>query len=214
MKLNLVWLFQFSQFNGHTRALFIICQNMNVCFFTSKFYLFFLFIYLACFLSVWFYIWCLDKHFDHIVTLICRYIYIFDIPLVIHSSLARLLFCLFICPFIRLRDCWRDVHAWGNWKSVITIFDGIQIVSSASANNEFCLFFHYVSRALVFLVYFIFFILVRLSIDAILFDKQNCLFTPFAAFLTFSTVKMMIVNSIMDTQKKYTQFKHITYWHT
>lgn len=128
-------------------------------------------------------------------------IYILDIPLVIHSSLARLLFCLFVCPFIRLRDCWRDVHAWGNWKSVITIFDGIQIVSSASANNEFCLFFHYVSRALVFLVYFIFFILVRLSIDAIFFDKQNCLFTPFAAFLTFSTVKMMIVNSIMDTHK-------------
>lgn len=124
-------------------------------------------------------------------------IYIFDIPLVIHSSLARLLFCL----FIRLRDCWRDVHAWGNWKSVITIFDGIQIVSSASANNEFCLFFHYVSRALVFLVYFIFFILVRLPIDAIFVDKQNCLFTPFAAFLTFSTVKMMIKNSIMDSQK-------------
>lgn len=109
--------------------------------------LLFLFIYLACFLSVWFYIWCLDKHFDHIVILICRYIYIFDIPLVIHSSLARLLVLLFVCPFIRLRDCWRDVHAWGNWKSVITIFDGIQIVSSASANNEFCLFFHYVSRA-------------------------------------------------------------------
>lgn len=53
----------------------------------------------------------------------------------------------------------------------------------------------------VFSVYFIFFTLVRLSIDAIFVDKQNCLFTPFAAFLKFSTVKMMIVNAIMDTQK-------------
>lgn len=173
----------------------------------------FLFIYLACFLSVWFYIWCLDKHFDHIVILICRYIYIFDIPLVIHSSLARLLVRLFVCPFIRLRDCWRDVHAWGNWKSVITIFDGIQIVSSASANNEFCLFFHYVSRARSFFVCVFFSVVPRRD-----FCRQTkCLFTPLAAcFSNFSTANTCSYTQThhRDIEKKLTQFKHLTYWHT
>lgn len=147
MEWNWIWFGFFSSLNSMViLVLYLLFASTWMCVFYFQILLF-LFIYLACFLSVWFYIWCLDKHFDHIVILICLYIYIFDIPLVIHSSLARLLVCLFVRPFIRLRDCWRDVHAWGNWKSVITIFDGIQIVSSASANNEFCLFFHYVSRA-------------------------------------------------------------------
>lgn len=159
MEWNWIWFGFFSSLNSMViLVLYLLFASTWMLVFYFQILLF-LFIYLACFLSVWFYIWCLDKHFDHIVILICRYIYIFDIPLVIHSSLARLCVRLFVCPFIRLRDCWRDVHAWGNWKSVITIFDGIQIVSSASANNEFCLFFHYVSRALVFSVYFVFFLL-------------------------------------------------------
>lgn len=157
MEWNWIWFGFFSSLNSMViLVLYLLFASTWMLVFYFQILLF-LFIYLACFLSVWFYIWCLDKHFDHIVILICRYIYIFDIPLVIHSSLARLLVLLFVCPFIRLRDCWRDVHAWGNWKSVITIFDGIQIVSSASANNEFCLFFHYVSRARrIFGVFYIF----------------------------------------------------------